>query len=116
MKNKEKFSVKTKVVKLTESDLKVIIERVITEQHDEEEYETVTSVQKFLNNRYKKDKTFVPLKVDGKTGPNSKTEAAIKKYQSEKRLYPDGLLGRETFTKMREDGLDKFESKFLGLF
>jgi peptidoglycan hydrolase-like protein with peptidoglycan-binding domain len=106
-----------KVIRLTESDLKKIIKKVISEQHDEEEYETVTSVQKFLNNRYKKDKTFIPLKVDGKTGPNSKTAEAIKKYQREKRFLDiDGVLGHETMGEMRKDGLDKFESKFLGLF
>ena len=104
-----------KVIRLTESDLKNLIQRVIKEQ-DEEMYNTVVAIQKFLNNRYKNDKTFKQLTVDGKTGPNSQTEMAIKKYQKEKRLDDDGLIGHDTMESMRKDGLDKFESKFLGLF
>jgi hypothetical protein len=104
-----------KVIRLTESDLKNLIKRVIEEQ-DEEMYKTVVAIQKFLNNRYKNDKTFKQLTVDGKTGPNSQTEMAIKKYQKEKRLDDDGLIGHDTMEAMRKDGLDKFESKFLGLF
>jgi murein L,D-transpeptidase YcbB/YkuD len=104
-----------KIIRLTESDLKRLIERVVKEQ-DEEMYNITVAIQKFLNNRYKNDKTFKPLTVDGKTGPNSQTELAIKKYQKEKGLDTDGKIGHDTTAAMRKDGLNKFESKFLGLF
>jgi murein L,D-transpeptidase YcbB/YkuD len=104
-----------KIIRLSESDLKRLIERVVKEQ-DEVTYDMITAVQKFLNNRYKNDRTFKQLTVDGKTGDNSQTELAIKKYQKEKGLDTDGKIGRGTTGAMRKDGLDKFESKFLGLF
>ena len=104
-----------KIIRLTESDLKRLIERVVKEQ-DEEMYNITVAIQKFLNNRYKNDKTFKQLTVDGKTGPNSQTEMAIKKYQKEKGLDSDGQIGHDTTGAMRKDGLGKFESKFLGLF
>jgi murein L,D-transpeptidase YcbB/YkuD len=104
-----------KIIRLTESDLKRLIKRVVIEQ-DEEMYNITVAIQKFLNNRYKNDKTFKQLTVDGKTGDNSQTEMAIKKYQKEKGLDTDGKIGRGTTGEMRKDGLDKFESKFLGLF
>jgi len=103
-----------KVIRLTESDLTKIVKRVIKEQ--DEETKNMVAVQKFLNNRYKSDKTFRPLATDGKTGPNSQTERAIMRYQSEKRLAADGQIGHDTMEQMRKDGLRKFESKFLGLF
>ena len=39
-----------KIIRLTESDLKRLIERVVKEQ-DEVTYDMITAVQKFLNNR-----------------------------------------------------------------
>ena len=104
-----------KIIRLKESDLKRLIKRVVIEQY-EEMYNITVAIQKFLNNRYKNDKTFKQLTVDGKTGDNSQTEMAIKKYQKEKGLDTDGKIGRGTTGEMRKDGLDKFESKFLGLF
>lgn len=104
-----------KVIKLTESDLLKLVKRVIKEQ-DEEDYKITTAVQKFLNNRYKNDKTFKQLRVDGKTGPNSETAKAIMKYQKEKGLDEDGMIGYETTSAMRKDGLGKFEEKLFGLF
>ena len=103
-----------KVIRLTESDLVKLINRVINEQ--DEEATNMVAVQKFLNNRYKSDKSFRPLTTDGKTGPNSQTEKAIMRYQREKRLESDGQIGHDTMEQMRKDGLGKFESKFLGLF
>lgn len=104
-----------KVIKLTESDLLKLVKRVIKEQ-DEEDYKIITAVQKFLNNRYKNDKTFKQLRVDGKTGSNSETAKAIMKYQKEKGLDEDGMIGHETTSAMRKDGLGKFEDKLFGLF
>jgi hypothetical protein len=103
-----------KVIRLTESDLTKIVKRVIKEQ--DEEAKNMVAVQKFLNNRYKSDKTFRPLATDGKTGPNSQTEKAIMRYQSEKRLVADGQIGHDTMEQMRKDGLGKFESKLFGFF
>ena len=103
-----------KIIRLTESDLTKIVKKVMKEQ--DEETKNMVAVQKFLNNRYKADKKFRPLVTDGKTGPNSQTEKAIMRYQSEKRLEADGQIGHDTMEQMRKDGLGKFESKFLGLF
>ena len=105
-----------KVIRLTESDLEKIVRRVIEEQTEDRDF--VKAVQEFLNNRYKKDPKFTLLIVDGKTGPNSKTEQAIMRYQSEKGIEVDGKIGNETSSEMRKDGLGKFEKKykFLGIF
>ena len=81
---------------------------VIKEQEEEKE---IIAIQKFLNNKYK-----LNLATDGKTGPGSKTEEAIMRFQKDNGLQPDGVAGHDTIGKMREQGLDKFEEKFLGLF
>lgn len=106
----------TKVIRLTEKDLTNIIKKVIQEQLDD--MDQVKAIQDFLNARYKKDPKFIQLKVDGKTGPNSSTEKAIMKYQTEKGLDPDGQIGPDTSSAMRKDGLDKFEKRYklFGLF
>lgn len=104
-----------KTIKLTEADLLKLVKRVIKEQ-DEEEYKITTAIQKFLNNRYKNDKTFKQLRVDGRTGPNSETAKAIKKYQEEKKLDVNGNIEHETTSAMRKDGLGKFEDKLFGIF
>lgn len=105
-----------KVVRLTEDDLNRIVKRVIKEQTEDRDF--IRAVQDFLNARYRKDPKFTLLVVDGRTGPNSKTEEAIKRYQSEKGIEVDGTMGNETSGAMRKDGLGKFEKKykFLGIF
>jgi len=105
-----------KVIKLTESDLTKIVKKVLEESLDDREF--TMAVQDFLNDRYKKDPKFKKLVVDGKTGPNSKTEEAIERYQKEKGLAVDGQLGPDTSAAMRKDGLGKFERnyKLFGLF
>lgn len=105
-----------KIIRLTENDLENIVKKVIREQLDDREF--TMAIQEFLNDRYKKDSKFKPLVVDGKTGPNSKTEAAIERYQSEKGLAADGQIGPDTTNAMRKDGLAKFERKYklFGLF
>ena len=86
-----------KIIRLTESDLKRLIERVVKEQ-DEEMYNITVAIQKFLNNRYKNDKTFKPLRVDGKTGSNSQTEMAIKKYQKDATIITGVLYNNNKTT------------------
>jgi len=57
----------------------------------------IRGVQRFLNEKMPSLK----LVVDGKTGPGSKTEAAISKYQSMIGVIPsDGVWGRDTWEKM----------------
>jgi hypothetical protein len=91
-----------KVIRLNESDLVRIVKKVIEEQSEEKNY--YLGIQKFLN------KKFPDLKLveDGKTGPNSKTEQAIIRYQKTIGANPDGQWGQETWSKMPEK-----EKKFL---
>ncbi len=90
-----------KVVRLNESDLELIVRKVITEQNDRANY--VKGIQDFLN--YKKitgnDKR--PLTVDGRTDDDlsSQTAQAIAKYQSMIGVHPaDGIFGPGTMEKM----------------
>lgn len=84
-----------KVIRLTESDLTKIVQRVINEQSEERNF--IRGIQQFLNTKGAK------LMVDGKTGPNSNTEKAIMKYQSKIGVWPtDGVWGRGTWDKMPE--------------
>jgi len=85
-----------KIIRLTEDDLAKVIKKVITEQS--EERNLTRAVQKFLNQKMR-----AGLEPDGKTGPNSATEAAISKYQSKIGVYPaDGRWGENTWAKMPE--------------
>lgn len=83
-----------KVVRLNESDLVRIVKKVIEEQSEERNY--YRGIQIFLNKRFPDLK----LVVDGKTGPNSKTEDAIMRYQKSIGVKPDGLWGKDTWDKM----------------
>ena len=85
-----------KIIRLTEDDLAKVIKKVITEQSEERNF--TKAVQKFLNKTMR-----AGLVEDGKTGPNSATEAAISKYQSKIGVYPsDGTWGENTWKKMPE--------------
>ncbi len=89
----------------TESQVKKIIDTQINRgnQLNEEniERDKIKAVQEFLNARFKSDKTFKPLAIDGKTGRNSATEEAIMKYQGIIGYYPtDGVWGPNTEAKM----------------
>lgn len=84
-----------KIIKLTESDLRRIVKKVINEQTEERNF--IKGIQQFLNTKGAK------LVVDGKTGSNSKTEQAIMDYQSKIGVYPtDGVWGPDTWDKMPE--------------
>lgn len=87
-----------KVIRLTESDFKKIVQRVIKEQSEERKH--TMAVQKFLN-----DKRILNAKlvVDGKTGPNSQTEKAIMKLQDILGVRPtDGVWGPDTEQALEE--------------
>lgn len=85
-----------KVIRLTESDLTKIVKRVIKEQTEERKF--ISAIQKFLNTKGAK------LVVDGKTGRNSETANAIRKYQIKIGVYPaDGVWGEITWNKMPEN-------------
>ncbi len=98
----------------TENQIKKIIDNQINEQSEEQKY--MVRVQKFLNDIFKNDKTFRPLVLDGKSGPNSQTEAAITKLQSLVKVYPtDGVWGPETEEAMKNNRKDLYkiwESKY----
>ena len=84
----------------TESQMKNILDSIIQEQsqlnEQREMHDKIAAVQKFLNERLK-----LNLTTDGRTGPNSKTEAAIIKYQTIIGVYPtDGVWGDNTENKM----------------
>ena len=84
-----------KVVRLTESDLTRIVKKVISEQSEERKF--MRALQKFLNVKFPQLK----LVIDGRTGPNSQTEEAIKKYQISIGLKDvDGVWGPDTAEKM----------------
>lgn len=85
-----------RIVRLTESDLVRIVRNVINEQSEETKF--IRGVQNFLN-----QKINAGLVVDGKTGTNSKTAEAIRKYQSMIGLHPaDGVWGYNTWMQMPE--------------
>lgn len=96
-----------KVIKLTESDLVKIVQKVINEQS--EDRKEIMRQQKTLNFIFNNDKTFkkmtlgfMPLEVDGKTGPNSKTAQAIETMQSMLGVIPaDGVWGESTMDVLR---------------
>lgn len=92
----------------TESQVKKVIDTVIKEQP--EEWKFTIRVQKFLNHIFKNDKTFKPLKVDGLTGRNSETAAAIEKLQRMIGHYPtDGIWGRQTADLLKEKRPDLYK-------
>lgn len=67
----------------------------------DEETKGTEQVQKFLNAKKITGKDGKSLTVDGLTGPNSNTEAAIQKYQRLIGVTPeDGVWGGETMEKM----------------
>ena len=73
----------------TESQIKKVVDNVISEQTDIQS--TVATVQCFLNQAMR-----LSLVIDGKTGPGSQTENALKKFQQQKGVQPDGVWGYNT--------------------
>jgi hypothetical protein len=91
-----------KIIRLTESDLTRIVQKVINEQTEEKNF--IKGIQQFLNTKGAK------LMVDGKTGSNSKTEQAIMDYQSKIGVYPtDGVWGETTWSKMPPKDKEKLK-------
>ena len=84
-----------KIIRLTEQDLQKIVVKVIKEQSEERNF--VRAIQRFLNEKLKLNPK---LEVDGRTGPNSKTAAAIEKYQRLIGVPEDGEWGEQTMNKM----------------
>ena len=97
---KESKKMKQRVIRLTESDLTKIVERVIKEQGEEAQANKV--IQCFLNKKGVKDDSGKALVVDGSIGryPNSKSAQAIYKYQGMIGVEQDGVWGYNTSTKM----------------
>ena len=91
---------KTKIIKLTESDLTRIVKRVIKEQT--EGYNFNRGLQCFLNKKGFRDYDGNMLKLDGSIDnyPKSKSAQAIFKYQDTIGVVPDGVWGSNTMDKM----------------
>ena len=86
-----------KIIRLTESDLYNVVNKVIQEQV--EEAKIIKGIQNFLNKKMN-----AKLVVDGKTGPNSQTSKAIEKYQHSIGVNPtDGVWGSNTYRKMPKE-------------
>ncbi len=78
---------------------------ILKEQEEVLKYNHILAVQDFLNQTQG-----AKLNVDGKTGPGSKTEEAIKKYQSKIGYNPiDGDFGPDTIAKMKIKDPRNFE-------
>lgn len=87
---------------LTEDQLKKVVDHVLNEQTDIQI--TVMIVQCFLNHPQVMNAKLV---VDGKMGPNSLTDKALKAFQMKKKVYPvDGVWGYKT-----QSTLTPFEQK-----
>jgi len=94
-----------KVIKLTETQLKKVIEKIIAEQSEDRKY--TIAIQKFLNDKRVLNAN---LEKDGKTGRNSKTAEAIEKLQLMLNVYPtDGVWGPDTVTAMKEKRPDLYK-------
>ena len=92
-----------KIIRLTESDLYNVVNKVIQEQV--EEANIIKGVQNFLNKKINANLIDSGiLVVDGKTGPNSQTSKAIEKYQHSIGVNPtDGVWGSNTYRKMPKE-------------
>ena len=87
----------------TESQIKNVINTVVNEQQSqmineqEVEEKKMMGIQTFLNYKFNK----LNLKVDGVAGP--RTIQAIKAYQQQIGVNPDGLWGLETENTIRRN-------------
>lgn len=99
-----------KKIIITESQIKNLVENLVSEQAEGNNY--MMGVQDFLKTILK-----INLVIDGKTGSNSQTETAIKKYQQMIGVWPvDGIWGEITMEKMPENHktiFDKCQAKYL---
>ena len=77
---------------LTEDQIKKVVDNIVKEQANENTWVT-KAVQCFLN-----DPRILNAKliIDGKTGPNSKTEKALMIFQTKKHVVADGVWGYNT--------------------
>ena len=77
----------------TEEQVKKVVDHVLEEQSSDIR-STVMTVQCFLNHPKVMGAKLV---VDGKTGPNSQTDKALKQFQMKKKIWPvDGVWGYQT--------------------
>ena len=83
----------------TEEQVKKVVDHILNEQN--EVRGTVMAVQCFLNKVMR-----LNLAIDGKTGPNSQTDIAFKKFQNERGVWPaDGVWGPQTESKLTPEEL-----------
>jgi hypothetical protein len=99
-----------KVIRLTESDLEKIVERVINEQTEQEK--KTKGVQEFLNLKKITGYNKKPLDVDGITDNmlQSQTAQAISNLQSRLGIYPaDGVWGEKIWSKLPPEDVKKLK-------
>ena len=99
-----------KVIRLTESDLEKIVERVINEQTEQQKM--TKGIQEFLNLKKITGNNKLPLSVDGKTDNmlQSQTAQAISKLQSQLGIYPaDGVWGQTIWSKLPPEDVTKLK-------
>ena len=78
---------------------------ILKEQEEVLNQNYIMAVQDFLNQTQG-----TKLMLDGKTGPGSETEKAIRNYQSKIKYYPtDGKFGPDTIAKMKIKDPRNFE-------
>ncbi len=101
-----------KVIRLTENDLKKIVLRVIKEQNEMSGQE-VFELQHALNDYFKLKKVADPknpkviykINTDARWGPA--TVEALKLFQKNEGISPDGVAGPQVYRKLRELGLNQ---------
>ena len=98
-----------KKIRVTESELKDIIKKIVLEQDEDPNHEFIRGIQRFLNETLKPSPN---LTVDGLTDHNlkSNTAKAIARYQSKIGVYPtDGVWGDDTWSKMPQMEKEKLK-------
>ena len=93
-----------KIIKLTEGDLRSIVKRVIEEQN-QMNGEEVLELQNALNEYFKLKRINTKVPTDAKWGPI--TINALKQFQKREGINPDGIAGPETYTALRNLGLNQ---------
>lgn len=93
-----------KIIRLTESDLRKIVKRVIQEQR-QLSGEEVFELQTALNDYFKMKKINKQIPVDAKWGPT--TIKALQEFQKREGIDPDGIPGKDTYSALHKLGLNQ---------
>lgn len=93
-----------KIIRLTESDLRKIVKRVIQEQR-QLSGEEVFELQTALNDYFKMKNINKKIPVDAKWGPT--TIKALQEFQKREGIDPDGIPGKDTYSALHKLGLNQ---------